>query len=46
MTEITTKIKAAEAIASVVNHPTANEIIPSPLNPHVMSAVAGVFKQN
>jgi malate dehydrogenase (oxaloacetate-decarboxylating) len=41
-----TKIKAAEAIASVVNHPTANEIIPSPLNPHVMSAVAGVFKQN
>lgn len=41
-----TKIKAAEAIASVVNHPTADEIIPSPLNPHVMGAVAGVFKQN
>jgi malate dehydrogenase (oxaloacetate-decarboxylating) len=41
-----TKIKAAEAIASVVNHPTADEIIPSPLNPHVMSAIAGVFEQN
>lgn len=39
------KIKAAEAIATVIKNPTADAIIPSPLDPSVMDAVANVFKQ-
>ncbi len=39
------KIKAAEAIATVIKNPTADAIIPSPLDPSVMDVVANVFKQ-
>ncbi len=39
------KIKAAEAIASLVKKPSEDEIIPSPLNPAVADAVASVFKK-
>ncbi|MBP9813377.1 NADP-dependent malic enzyme [Candidatus Saccharibacteria bacterium] len=37
------KIMAAEAIANIVKNPSANEIIPSPLNPLVVDAVSAVF---
>jgi malate dehydrogenase (oxaloacetate-decarboxylating) len=39
------KIKAAEAIASLVKEPNVDDIIPSPLNPGVVNAVADVFKK-
>ena len=39
------KIAAAEAIARVVKNPDANNIVPSPLDARVVSAVADVFKR-
>lgn len=39
------KIDAAHAIASVVQKPSADEIVPSPLDPNVVKAVASVFKR-
>ena len=38
------KIAAAEAIASLVKHPTNDEIIPSPFDPKVVSAVANAIR--
>lgn len=38
------KIAAAEALASLVDQPTAKEIIPSPFDPRVVSAVANVIR--
>lgn len=38
------KIAAAEALASLVDQPTAEEIIPSPFDPRVVSAVANVIR--
>lgn len=38
------KIAAAKAIAAIVEHPTADEIIPSPFNPRVVEAVAAVIR--
>ncbi len=37
------KIAAAEAIASLVENPSANEIIPSPFDARVVVAVAGII---
>jgi malate dehydrogenase (oxaloacetate-decarboxylating) len=39
------KIKAAEAIAAIIQRPSADNIIPSPLDPQVVNAVAKVFEQ-
>jgi len=38
------KIAAAMAIAGLIDHPSATEIIPSPLNPRIASAVAAVIR--
>ncbi|MGE5309583.1 MAG: NAD(P)-dependent malic enzyme [Sphaerimonospora mesophila] len=38
------KIAAAEALASLVDQPTAEEIIPSPFDPRVVPAVANVIR--
>ena len=37
------KVAAAEALAALVDHPSADEIIPSPFDPRVVPAVASVI---
>ena len=39
------KMAAAEALAALVTHPTADAIIPSPFDRHVADNVAAVFKK-
>ena len=38
------KLAAAEALAALVDHPTADEVIPSPFDERVVPAVAGVIR--
>ena len=38
------KLAAAEALAALVDHPTADEVIPSPFNERVVPAVADVIR--
>ena len=38
------KLAAAEALAALVEHPTADEVIPSPFDEHVVPAVADVIR--
>ena len=38
------KIKTAEALASIVKHPTSQEIIPSPLNKDVVSHISRIIR--
>ena len=38
------KLAAAEALAALVEHPTADEVIPSPFDERVVPAVAGVIR--
>ncbi len=38
------KVKAAEALASIVKKPTASEIIPSPLNPKIVPIISKVIE--
>lgn len=38
------KLLAAGAIASIIEHPTADQIIPSPLDPRVCAAVANAIR--
>ena len=38
------KLAAAEALAALVDHPTADEVIPSPFDERVVSAVADVIR--
>lgn len=38
------KIAAAEALAGLIENPTTEEVIPSPFDPRVVSAVANVIK--
>lgn len=38
------KLAAAEALAALVENPTPDEVIPSPLDPRVVPAVAGVIR--
>lgn len=38
------KIKAAEALASIVKHPTSQEIIPSPLNKDIVSHISRIIR--
>ena len=38
------KIAAAEALASLIKNPTAEEIIPSPFDPRVVPAVSNVIR--
>jgi malate dehydrogenase (oxaloacetate-decarboxylating) len=37
------KVAAAEALAGIIEQPTAEEIIPSPFDPRVVLAVAAVI---